>query len=264
MPKIASRKMQLAMVLFCSATSLGFACGGGGDWVADGFPAYDTDGDSLSDAVETNPANAHHGFVLGVKNVNPSLAKGIPGSGTLPGGINLVNQSTGYYHYLSGSVVDTDDWGTLALVNSVEGVGRFWWALDYEEHCWVQESSWDSPRMHTGDMSLKPGGYFDPHTLHQNGLDVDVRYVRHPSPNSEGENATLNIANNPELWDTLATVDLLNCWSNRTNNRLNFIYINRLLYDQLANPVPSWLTRREFDHFDHFHAQIYDPDGPND
>ncbi|MGH9895097.1 MAG: hypothetical protein ACREA0_24565, partial [bacterium] len=185
-------------------------------------------------------------------------------SGTLQGGINLVNQSTGYFHYLSGSPIDFDDWGTLALINSIEGVGRSWWALDYEEHCWVQETSWDSPSMHTGDMSDRDGGYFDPHTLHQNGLDVDVRYVRHPGPDSEGENATLNIANNPERWDTLATVDLLNCWNSSSNNRLNFIYISRLLYDLLAYPVPPRLIRREFDHFDHFHVQINDPDGPND
>ena len=78
-------------------------------------PYWDTDGDGISNAVETNSANAHHGFDTTVVNTNPSIAKGTPGNGSLEGGINLPDNGEGYYHYLGTDPIDTDDWGTLAL-----------------------------------------------------------------------------------------------------------------------------------------------------
>ena len=117
--------------------------------------------------------------------------------------------------------------------------------------------------MGVGDMSRQTGGYWSDHQTHRNGLDVDVRYVRHPhTPPTEGENATLNIVLQPEQWDTLVTIDLLYCFGVDAQEFVDFIYINQALYDLFATPRPDWLQPRS-DHQDHFHVRIYDPDGTN-
>jgi murein endopeptidase len=180
---------------------------------ADANPYWDTDGDGISNAVEINPANAHHGFDTTQVDANPSKAKGQPNSGSLEGGINLPDEGEGYYHYIGRDPVDRDDWGTLALINMIEGGGRWWQDLGHY-----------SPRIGIGDMSLKEGGpftnYYDPteldHESHQNGLDVDVRYVR-----KDNLESPLNIKDNAENYDTSRTVIMLSClWTSSIEDTL--------------------------------------------
>jgi hypothetical protein len=204
---------------------------------SDETPYWDTDGDGISNSVETNPSNAHHNFNTTIVDVNPSIASGTPTSGSLEGGINLPDEGEGYYHYYGSDPIDTDDWGTLALINIIEGGGRSWW----EWHV--------TPRAGFGDMSLQNGGNWPPHTSHQNGLDVDVRYVR-----NDGEEASINIATQQELYDSHATADLMNCLIQ--NGNIVVIYID----EEHAN-LENGVLQHWPGHETHFHVRIEDPDG---
>jgi hypothetical protein len=249
----------------------GFQCGDSGDYTPDpdcrAVTPWDGDCDKISDRTEQNATNQHLGFQLGVKDANPSIAGGTSTNGTLTGGIDLATpcigcglSESGYYEYQGGDGSDTDHWGTLALINTIEKVGRAWWGSYEQTPCWVNQ---DSPRMGVGDMSLQPGGSWKPdHNTHQQGIDVDIRYVRKTSPFT-GEGASLDIVINPADLDTNITIDLLNCFGYRpAGNEVDFVFIHYSLYDVMELPVPDWLISRT-DHSNHFHVRILDPDGPN-
>ena len=244
---------------------------------------YDSDGDGISDAVEdqnggvtgfSSPivdeyggehydwyvsADATRPPILSISISSPnvlypnrgthdySLAKGSVSSGTLHNGLRISHGSTGYI-YVSGNtpecdVPDTDNWGTVELVNLIEAVGRKWRAIDQ-----------NYPDMVVKDMSKAAGGPFTTneytnclgHAQHQNGLEVDIRNVRQ-------DRST----------DPVQYTDTQNYSRARTQQLVN-------LFFQLGNIVLIYsadqqLTGITYDskHTDHLHVWIQDPDGSN-
>src|SRR5256885_874419 len=169
MRRIAARR-QIAFLLAISVPGIVSGCTK--DVRADLGNRWDRDGDSLSTSVEVDSVNVRlYHFDTTRVDANPSIAHGTRSSGTLSGGIHLPDAGFGYYHYYGTDPLNTDDWGTLALVNTIEGAAR----------CWTPRTR---RNYRPGDMSLINGGTFSPHVDHQNGLDVDVRYVRNDGDTS--------------------------------------------------------------------------------
>jgi len=221
------------------------------DTPSDPMPYYDTDGDGISNAVETNPANAHHGFDTTVVDANPSIAHGTPTDGWLEGGINLPDEGRGYYHHYGIDPVDRDDWGTLTLINMVEGGGRNWMEWYF------------NPRIGILDMSLQNGGpftnYYDPdeldHVSHQNGLDVDLRYVR-----NDNHEIGLDISGSDTIYyDHDRTVTMLNGLIEAEGVIILIILHPNSGIPERTEPLPAIEHRQ--DHYDHIHVRIEDPDG---
>jgi len=162
-------------------------------------PAWDTDGDGITNAVELNDANDFHNFDTALVDTDPSIARGLPSDGWIDCAMNLVDTCPGYCHYLSLDNLDTDDWGVLAMINMIEGSGRDWYAAGEPP-----------PLINVGDISKgnastqQFGGPWD-HRWHQNGLDLDVRYCR-----KDGGNSRLNIVDTPNNYDTSGTARLMN------------------------------------------------------
>ncbi|MFI5207025.1 MAG: hypothetical protein ACHQU8_00795 [Gemmatimonadales bacterium] len=243
---------------------LGAACGGGGDLVVDSNPAWDTDGDGISNAVELESHNKSlYGLDPNVFNRNPSIASGTVSSGDLLGGLNLPDTGTGYIHYLGGDQKDTDDWGTLSMINVLEAAGRNYRGQTPCNFSTTFQSRDDLARPQYGDMSLQLGGPFDPHQDHQNGLETDVRYLA-VGPRSSAE-GPLDLAdpNGQQRYDQQSTLELIQCF-------LNDIRVVAILYDQeLTGIVPGVGEGRLIDrnaigdHTNHFHVRILDPDGTN-
>ena len=93
----------------------------------------------------------------------PCIHHGTYSNGSLTGDSSLPNQGVGYYHDPGEDRPDTDDWACSHwLIARIQMVGQQWNR---------------SPRVGILDLSLMGGGRFPPHKSHQNGLDVDVRYV---------------------------------------------------------------------------------------
>src|SRR3990170_1332701 len=178
--------------------------------------SWDSDGDGISDAVELETHNRElYHFDVQLQDYDISVARGFVDAGTLENGINLPDTGAGYIHFPVGDPKDTDDWGTLTLVNLLEQVAREY-RNPYGE-C-NEDIQWDNrdylPRPQYNDLSLQFGGSFQPdHTSHQNGLDVDVRYLRLGERN--GNEIPLDLRYDSAAHDVESTLELLTCfWQN--------------------------------------------------
>ena len=196
---------------------------------------WDSDGDGISDRVEqNNGSNGYADLLDGRCDQDPSEARGTPGSGTLLDGLNLPDRNTGYHHFYGTDGVDTDDWGVLPLLKCVEAAGR---ALA-DQGIPVQ----------IGDMSLREGGVFPPHTGHQNGLEGDLRYVR-----IDRNRVPLDLRIEPEAYDADATRTLFEVLFNVCP--VDFILVDRERIDFILDEQDD----RIFDssgHANHFHIRI--------
>ena len=142
-------------------------------------------------------------------------------------------------------MIDSDDWSVLHTINMIEGAGRDWSGGDF---C--------PPRMGIGDISRGDtvgrsfGGQWDHHG-HQNGLEVDIRYVR--TDTLEG---ALNIVSDSMHYYRIATGMLI-----------NFLLRNCIGEAIIASPY-CHLVFEDVDvvydesgvHDNHFHLRIVDPD----
>jgi murein endopeptidase len=109
--------------------------------------------------------------------------------------------------------------------------------------------------MGVGDMSDSGGGPMSGHACHQNGLEVDIRYVR-----NDGLEAPLNLATQISAYSRALTVELLQRYMD--TGMVDVIYV-----DPAANITPTDVPGVQVDpsgtHADHFHVRLKDPDGPN-
>lgn len=195
-----------------------------------------------------------------------SVAHGAPDDGTLSFGVHLPDvqnfsspwAESGYYHFFGADTNPrhTDDWGTLALISTIEKTGRFW----RDPRCLTLNRT---RRIGILDLSRQSGGVFynqaEPskrdHLSHQNGLDVDVRYMR-----SDGGEAGLDFADpNSRVWyDSAATRVLMQCF--RSQGAVVRIFVDT---DYVKIVFPG-VTLHDPTHRNHFHVRIRDPDGAND
>jgi penicillin-insensitive murein DD-endopeptidase len=204
---------------------------------------WDVDGDGVSNATEENNAKAGYlPFDRFHCDTDPSHPVGTFYAGSLDKGVNLADRGSGYIHLRGGDPVDSDDWGSLELVACIETVGREWEAT--------------GRRIGVNDLSRRPGGKFRPHRSHQNGLDVDLRYVR-----KDGQDAPLDLRRNPEEYDPLATQELLRLFLDHCNVSVIFSDIGRLGFtDQELDPDRhGQILTFAIGHSNHFHLRLNPP-----
>lgn len=220
---------------------------------------WDPDGDGISTLTELNSANAYLDLDPEVYNPDPTWARGLPCKNCTPGqlecgyiddALNLRNVGFGYIHYVgTDTIIDTDDWGTLALINMIEGAGRDWYLDNYVP-----------PNINVGDLSKGNlvsrtfGGYWPPHGCHQNGLEADFRFVRNDS-----QDIPLDLSDTAQLrfYDPNATWDLINTYLCEYGD-ITVIYL-----DTLLSGITGQEVIHDTNHYNHFHVRIADPDGSN-
>lgn len=250
---------KLLVLTAAASVSLAFQiCGDDpSDVVEDAPSPWDTDGDGISDSVETNTQNDFHNFLINFPDSNRSRALGFYDGGVLDWGINLPDTGTGYYHYIGGDPKDSDDWGTLALINTIEQAGR-----QYAAQACSDSATAGAIPMQSGDMSLRYGGLWQPDHpggTHQNGTEVDVRYLRNDGMDGL-DLSDLFLRTN--VYDRAATRHLIQCY-------LNDPAVIKIFYDSIYTefdpPFPGSVMDHDGDreHADHFHVRIADPDGEN-
>jgi len=243
------------------------------DLTPDPDPGYDSDGDRISNAVETNPPNVRlYAFDPNVPNTNPSVSRGQTGSppcpvqascGWIDNAINLPDQHFGYYHYLGTDAVDTDDWGSLDLINEVEAIARKWYMGPFA--CMYPQASIPLGRMGVGDLSRGyeqtrnfGGSFYPDHRSHQNGLDVDIRFQW-----DDGREASLNLESADSLhYDAYRSVALMACFLYGGNDQSLGDQVTTIFVDTIyARINTDGETRIVHDvtHRDHFHVRIVDP-----
>jgi murein endopeptidase len=187
-------------------------------------------------------------------NVRTTLHMGSRTQGSLIGATNLPDVGTGYYHFLGNDSLNTDDWGGAEAMNKlIPTVGAQW----YQNH--------PTPRIGVGDISRQNGGQFLPHSEHQNGLDVDIRYVgkeTSPGVNYEGPINLTNTNDLTNLYDRTRTVELLNLFAANASIYRIIVHPNAGI-SSADVPGVNIVVDTQTGHADHFHLSLIDPDGPD-
>jgi hypothetical protein len=203
--------------------------------------AWDREGDGLSDTIEENNARAGYA-ALDPEDCDrdPSRVEGEPYRGRIASALNLSDRGAGYRHFRGGDPVDGDDWGSLALVDCLERVGRSFEA--------------SGRRVNVNDLSRRAGGRFPPHRSHQNGLDVDVRYVR-----QDGADAPLDLRFDPDEFDASATQQLFRLFVEHCPVRVILADVDRLGFGTAELGVPPGTLLFAPGHSNHFHVRLKPP-----
>jgi hypothetical protein len=138
---------------------------------------------------------------------------------------------------------DIHNYAVVEFFDLLERVGRRWRAL----HPLIEYPP--VPRIQIGDFSLINGGETDQHGSHENGLDVDIRYMR-----SDGQEAPVEITDDGHFSRSLSQ-ELITLFCNYSD-RVDLIFVG----DEVFTGCGLDYTKMSR-HQDHFHLRIVDPDG---
>ena len=102
-------------------------------------------------------------------------------------------------------------------------------------------------------MSDPGGGSMAGHSCHENGLEVDVRYMR-----NDATEAPLNLSTQSTYYDKTLTIAVLQAFVD--TGVVDLIYVDPAA-DITSVDVPGVVVDKTGVHVDHFHVRLLDPDG---
>jgi hypothetical protein len=246
---------------------------------------WDTDGDGISDAVEEENSGSYdmgpqttityngNTYTYDPNDANqppliplttPStdslyshigtcdytLAVGAVNNGRLSNGLRIPDQGTGYGDCSDTSPLDIHNWGTYELIHLIEKVGRAW------------NKKYPSNRIGVTSISLQSGGYFYPHTQHQNGLEADVLYVSTDDTYNttiwvNGLNGVIGAASSD--YDQARSQELINLFCSLGDVYEVLVGSGSGITGTLVHTDNSGTIQKP-DHWTHFHVWLYNPD----
>ncbi len=159
---------------------------------------------------------------------------------------NSMESFSGYWYYRGIDDPDTDNWGTEPLLKLVQDVGAAWQRT-------VRGPGTSFAYITSMDMSKEFGGDFSGHNSHENGLDVDIRYIRNDGTSGPFSFGNTNDFDPPGInkYDAEATRILLSLI-------LEYGNIDSIYLDGRAFWTDSRIVHRS-DHYDHMHIRIKQP-----
>jgi len=256
------RCLRLSAVFVLGVASVTGACSGGAE--GDSCPRWDSDCDNITTATELHAPNLRYHFDTAQYDPDPSFPNGSLANGSITNAINLA-QEDGFYQYRPGSDPiwdhpDSNDWGTLKLLRVVQSTGRGWKDFDpASSDCYYYEqlhNSYAAAQFGVGDLSKFGGGYWqnsdysERHAQHQNGLEVDIRFLRLDAQNLPFDlkaDSAVVAGGGSSNYDLYGTIDLINCFLN--TGWVDSIYLDSAL-------VGFWGAHlsNHADHYNHFHV----------
>jgi hypothetical protein len=203
-------------------------------------------------------------------------------------GLRIPSTGKGYYYFRSADVKDTDNYAILSTLQKIEEVGKKWARLHPDlvplninvfpadgGTGGIDPGGSGGIRFGVGDFSLPGGRSFivngvQQHNTHQNGLDVDVRYMRKENA-GEGNMDFRNTIQYNDYDETL-TKELISLFAEA--GAID-IYVDLLgrdkifsrtdengdeipgIYEVVTFPNRSTaFVRRVVDHYNHFHVKF--------
>jgi peptidoglycan hydrolase-like protein with peptidoglycan-binding domain len=159
-----------------------------------------------------------------------------PSVGSVPSPGTTLNVNTplplsgpGFYNKLGNS---TRSYGLPETIHALQAIGTSW-----------QRAHPQGPRIGIGDISFRGGGFMDPHTQHQKGLEADIRPVRNDGSESP-------VTYQSSQYSRVLTQELVNLM--RNNSVLGVYTI--LFNDPAVSGVKS-----ASGHDDHLHLWFVEP-----
>ncbi|MDH3976848.1 MAG: penicillin-insensitive murein endopeptidase, partial [Deltaproteobacteria bacterium] len=255
------------------------------DWDGDGISNYievENDENNLNPVIinEDYLPEGDAGAIPANVNTLMAYSQGTHGDGRLFGGLRVANNDKGYFYQHSVDVDDTDNFAIPEVLQRIEAVAKEWerrhpdleplksnmFTNGDRDNLYTDDGRKDSAgnpklngvRFGMNDLSLENGGRMcwptasggiDCHNSHQNGLDVDVWFVR--KDNQEGP---VNVANKA-LYDQALSEELINL----------FIEVGgaiRIFVASNSEINTTEIIRIQEDHYDHFHATFPNPNPP--
>lgn len=146
-------------------------------------------------------------------------------------------------------------------MNTIEWAGRMLTGDQPTPYPWTTNENTDfTGRFGALDLSLQNGGEFRvngelQHESHQNGLDVDIRYVR-----KDRTEDIMNFDKNPDDYDYWATLKLFEALWYGSDGNIDVFYVDERA-GSLEPANEAWEVITLPNHHHHFHVRIKDPDG---
>lgn len=113
------------------------------------------------------------------------------------------------------------------------------------------------PNMGVLDISQLSGGLFPPHSRHQNGLDVDIRYVR-----NDFLEIPLDLSLEPYRYDWAGTQTLIDLFCIHGGTKIRTVSeANLIKPGGCSLALDNEPTLSDKQHKNHFHVDRWDPDG---
>jgi murein endopeptidase len=184
-----------------------------------------------------------------------TLHKGQYNNGYLDGGTTLYPLAGPGYVYYPGDtqIPGSDTYGSPDWAHrTIKEVGALWYAAHPS-----------AAPLQTGDISKVGGGPWlseHPGGSHQNGLNIDMRYVR-----TDAKAESLNLLTEASFYDKALTVELINLWI--STGRVQSLIVHPA--SQItAGDVPGATLSIETPssnpkHHNHIHLRLKDEDGPD-
>ena len=153
-----------------------------------------------------------------------------------------LSDSHSYYYFAGTSTVDSDNYSCMPFHDDLAAAADIW-------------SATHSPGLvGYGDISLQNGGNFQPHNNHQNGLDVDARYIR---TDREPINFTFNFHAIGQF-DAAATLALINRFVAQGATRVIVSHLARAHLQAVpGGNIPAQIHYDNgTDHHNHMHVEF--------
>jgi len=180
-----------------------------------------------------------------------ALHKGQVNGGSLVGGGQKLSPLTGPgYMYYAGDTVPADGRDTYGSPEwahrTIKEVGLLW-----------SSPHPNGPKLQVGDISKLGGAPWTEHPggTHQNGLNIDMRYVK-----NDGTVGQLDLSTHFSLYSKSLTIELLNLWI--STGRVESITVSPLSEISQADVSGTTLVLDPGPvHRNHIHLQLFDEDG---
>ncbi|MDH3976772.1 MAG: Ig-like domain-containing protein, partial [Deltaproteobacteria bacterium] len=229
--------------------------------------------------------------VFSVERGNYGNYNGVEGKqGLLENGLRIANSNKGYYYFRSlDPIDDIDNYGALRALMILENVGKAWIDLypdiypmkksmfvrdgapnletyksniythpdldhndDDDDNIFDNNTSFpNEARIGIGDISIQGGGPFPQHVTHQNGLGVDIRFVR--NNNTEGSVDISLTSPTRDLFDEELTRELIEILFNEGAFR---VYVVAGTGIEQSIDDPNRQIRYANGHHNHLHADF--------
>ena len=210
--------------------------------------------------------------------------QGTYGNGKLVGGLRTPNNNKGYFYQNSpgNGENNTDNYGIPDTLNRIERVAKEWarrhpdlaplktnvFTTGYRDNLYTDDGTGrtNGIRIGTNDLSLINGGDHPDHNSHENGLDMDVWYMR--KDNAEyvvGQEFAGVRVNDIQTYSPELSKELVKLFVDIGGAVQVFVNVNSHIRPEPGDPDYSeyaQIINNEVDHVDHFHVAFPNPNPP--
>ena len=245
------------------------------DWDGDGLSNYIEVENGLDPLVKNTDyfpsASSANSTVPENINTLKAYPQGTYGNGKLFGGLRTANNNKGYFYQNApgNGENNTDNYGIPDTLNRIERVARVWekrhpdlaplkaniFTTGQRDNLYTSDSDiMNGIRIGTNDLSFQNGGDTPDHNSHENGLDIDVWYMRKDNAEYTNSQTFAGVPVGNILYSEDLSAELVKLFVEIGGAVRVFVNIN-------SGITGTNIVQRQ-DHIDHMHVAFPNPNPP--